>query len=262
MRPRFAPSCSPGVTVGIGLGVLLLVPRAVRAVVGLAGILIPVVTIAAALTLLPALMAMSGHRIDNLACPGAVLVRVRVAAVAADRRADHAGAGRLPRWSARDIILAAAPVRNIALGSTPLAVYPEPARVAGGQAAGRGVRLGRRAPVHVVDRPAAEVERVCRDPATAGVRAPVVVPGRTGDPGQRLQRRRDRLGRVERARPATSATRCCRALARGVIRRRRRPSGVLRLPAGAVQRLMWIGPDRVAATIASCSAPSARCCCR
>ncbi len=73
-----------GVTVGIGLGVLLLVRVPFVQSFGLAGILIPIVTIAAALTLLPALMAMLGHRINSLrVVPERVLPVVRVAAVAA-----------------------------------------------------------------------------------------------------------------------------------------------------------------------------------
>ena len=66
MRTAVRAVVFSGVTVGIGLGVLLLVRVPFVQSFGLAGILIPVVTIAAALTLLPALMAMLGHRINRL----------------------------------------------------------------------------------------------------------------------------------------------------------------------------------------------------
>ena len=66
MRTAVRSVVFSGITVGIGLGVLLLVPVPFVQSFGLAGILIPVVTIAAALTLLPALMAMLGHRINHL----------------------------------------------------------------------------------------------------------------------------------------------------------------------------------------------------
>src|SRR4051812_8794741 len=114
-----------GVTVGIGLGVLLLVRVPFVQSFGLAGILIPIVTIAAALTLLPALMAMLGHRIDNLrVVPERVLE-------ASESRPWRVIAERIMRApvlfllvGVAVITLAAAPVRHLALGSTPLAVYP------------------------------------------------------------------------------------------------------------------------------------------
>ena len=84
MRTAVRAVVFSGVTVGIGLGVLLLVPVPFVQSFGLAGILIPIVTIAAALTLLPALMAMLGHRINSLrVVPGARARAVGVAALAA-----------------------------------------------------------------------------------------------------------------------------------------------------------------------------------
>ena len=218
MRTAVRAVVFSGVTVGIGLGVLLLVRVPFVQSFGLAGILIPIVTIAAALTLLPALMAMLGHRINRLrVVPERVLERARVAAVAAGRRADHARAAAVPaRSAAPSSLLAAAPVRHLALGSTPLAVYPDTGP------GSEGVKLlaaefgsGGVAPVRIlVDRPAADVRaRRCprSGPRPACARRPVV-PGPDAHAGERLQRRRDRLvGR----RTSSSGTCATRVLPRG-----------------------------------------------
>ncbi len=173
-----------GVTVGIGLGVLLLVRVPFVQSFGLAGILIPIVTIAAALTLLPALMAMIGHRINHLR-----IVPERVLAASESRpwRRIAEQIMRAPLLfllvGGAVIVLAAAPVRHLQLGSTPLAVYPDTG------SGSQGVKLlaaefgsGGVAPVRVlVDRPAAEVEKalpVIR--STTGVREAVIVPGPSG----------------------------------------------------------------------------------
>ena len=74
-------------------------------------------------------------------------------------------------------------MRNLALGSTPLAVYPHTGP------GSEGVKLlaaefgsGGVAPVRIlVDRPASDVERVLPQiKAAAGVRTAIVVPGPTG----------------------------------------------------------------------------------
>jgi uncharacterized membrane protein YdfJ with MMPL/SSD domain len=181
MRTAVRSVVFSGVTVGIGLGVLLLVRVPFVQSFGLAGILIPVVTIAASLTLLPALMAMLGHRINRLrVVPERVLE-------ASESRPWRLIAERIMRApllflmiGGAIIAVAAAPVRHLALGSTPLAVYPDTGP------GSEGVRLlaaefgsGGVAPVRVlVDRPAAEVERALpaiRD--ATGVRQAVLVPG-------------------------------------------------------------------------------------
>ncbi len=173
-----------GVTVGIGLGVLLLVRVPFVQSFGLAGILIPIVTIAAALTLLPALMAMLGHRINSLRV---VPERVLEASESRPWRRIAEQIMRAPLVfllvGGAVILVAAAPVRNIALGSTPLAVYPDTGP------GSEGVKLlaaefgsGGVAPARIlVDRPAADVARVLPQiKAAAGVREAIVVPGPTG----------------------------------------------------------------------------------
>ncbi len=184
MRTAVRAVVFSGVTVGIGLGVLLLVPVPFVQSFGLAGILIPIVTIAAALTLLPALMGMLGHRIDSLrVVPERVLE-------ASESRPWRVVAERIMRAPLLFLIvggaiiaLAAAPVRHLALGSTPLAVYPDTGP------GSEGVKLlaaefgsGGVAPVRVlVDRPTAEVERALPAIRSAtGVRDAVVVPGPDG----------------------------------------------------------------------------------
>ena len=102
--------------------------------------------------------------------------------MAADRRADHAAPLLFLLIGGTSSSLAAAPVRHLALGSTPLAVYPDTGP------GSEGVRLlaaefgsGGVAPVRVlVDRPTAEVERAL--PAiryATGVRTPWSFPGPT-----------------------------------------------------------------------------------
>jgi RND superfamily putative drug exporter len=147
---------------------------------GLAGILIPIVTIAAALTLLPALMAMLGHRIDRLRV---VPERVLAASESRPWRLVAEQIMRAPLLfllvGGAVIAFAAAPVRHLALGSTPLAVYPDTGP------GSQGVKLlaaefgaGGVAPVRIlVDRPAAEVERALPAIRSAtGVRQAVLVP--------------------------------------------------------------------------------------
>jgi RND superfamily putative drug exporter len=65
MRTAVRAVIFSGVTVGIGLGVLLFIRVPFVQSFGLAGILIPIVTIAASLTLLPAILAILGTRINR-----------------------------------------------------------------------------------------------------------------------------------------------------------------------------------------------------
>ena len=184
MRTAVRAVVFSGVTVGIGLGVLLLVPVPFVRSFGLAGILIPIVTIAAALTLLPALMAMLGHRINSLRV---VPERVLEQSESRPWRRIAEQIMRAPLMflliGGAVIVVAASPVRNLALGSTPLAVYPHTGP------GSEGVKLlaaefgsGGVAPVRIlVDRPATDVERVLPQiKAAAGVRTAIVVPGPTG----------------------------------------------------------------------------------
>jgi uncharacterized membrane protein YdfJ with MMPL/SSD domain len=184
MRTAVRAVVFSGVTVGIGLGVLLLVRVPFVQSFGLAGILIPIVTIAAALTLLPALMAMLGHRINRLRV---VPARVLAATESRPWRRIAEQIMRAPLLfllvGGAVIAVAAAPVRNLALGSTPLAVYPDTGP------GSQGVKLlaaefgsGGVAPVRIlVDRPAAEVQKaVPAIRAADGVRQAVLVPGPAG----------------------------------------------------------------------------------
>jgi RND superfamily putative drug exporter len=184
MRTAVRAVVFSGVTVGIGLGVLLLVRVPFVQSFGLAGILIPIVTILAALTLLPALMGMLGHRINRWR-----VVPVSVLAASESRPwrriAEQIMRAPLVFLLVGGVVIgvAAAPVRDLALGSTPLAVYPDTGPGA------QGVKLlaaefgsGGVAPVRIlVDRPVAEVERALPAIRAAnGVRAAVLVPGPTG----------------------------------------------------------------------------------
>ena len=65
-----------GVTVAIGLALLLLMPVPFIQSIGVGGVMIPIISIAAALTLLPALLGVLGHRIDRLrVLPSSLLAR-------------------------------------------------------------------------------------------------------------------------------------------------------------------------------------------
>jgi uncharacterized membrane protein YdfJ with MMPL/SSD domain len=170
-----------GVTVAIGLGVLLLVRVPFVQSFGLAGILIPAVTIVAALTLLPAVLGMIGHRINRLRV---VPERVLTAPESRPWRRIAEQIMRAPLvfllLGAAAIVLVASPVRHLALGATPLAVYPDTGPAAEGEkllAAEFG--LGGVAPVRVLlDRPQAAVRAAVPEIRKAeGVRAVQVVPG-------------------------------------------------------------------------------------
>ncbi len=214
MRTAVRAVIFSGVTVAIGLGVLLLVRVPFVRSFGLAGILIPAVTIIAALTLLPALMSMLGHRINRLrVVPEHVLE-------ASESRPWRRVAEQIMRapllfllLGGAIIVLVAAPVRNLALGSTPLAVYPDTGPAAEGtKLLAREFGLGGVAPVRVlVDRPAAEVQSALPAMrAAAGVQAVSVVPG----PKATLINvfGGDEVGSAERrtSSSATSGTACCR----------------------------------------------------
>ncbi len=149
-----------GVTVGIGLGTLLLIPVPFVRSFGLAGILIPIITIAAALTLLPAMLAILGPRINRLAVvPRRLIDRP-------DSRLWTAIARRITRrpaaFLALGVVIAAglaAPVRDLALGATPIAAIPDVSRgVVGSKLIDSHFGDGGSTPVRVViDRPAADL---------------------------------------------------------------------------------------------------------
>ena len=146
-----------GVTVGIGLGVLLLVRVPFVQSFGIAGVLIPIVTIAAALSLLPALLAMIGTRINRWRL---VPSRILTAPESGLWRSIANGIMRAPAMclivGATIVLAIAAPVRDLALGASPLRVIPNvgPA-VAGSKLLERTFGGGGTVPVRVfVERPA------------------------------------------------------------------------------------------------------------
>ena len=217
-----------GVTVAIGLGVLLLVRVPFVQSFGLAGILIPAVTIVAALTLLPAVLSLIGHRINRFRV---VPERVLTAPESRPWRRVAEQIMRAPLVflviGGAAILLAAAPVRHLALGATPLAVYPNTGPAAEGEkllAAEFG--LGGVAPVRIlVDRPAADVQA-----ALPAIRVRARRPRRPGraraarrlHPDQRLRHRRGRLTRRERPRAAPAPRRAAAGPAGRRLRGRRR----------------------------------------
>ncbi len=114
-----------GATVAIGLAALLMVPVPFVRSFGIAGVLIPLVTVTAALTLLPALLGVLGTRLDRgRVVPGAI--------VRADESRLWRGlAGAIMRApvaflavGAIVMLLIASPVRNLHLGNSPLAAIP------------------------------------------------------------------------------------------------------------------------------------------
>ena len=89
-----------GATVAIGLACLVLIPLPFIRSMGVGGLLIPLVSIAAALTLLPALLAIFGSSLLRLRVP---LIGLRPERrgrrLGAHRRDDHAPAGARRRAS-------------------------------------------------------------------------------------------------------------------------------------------------------------------
>ena len=182
-----------GVTVAIGLALLLLMPVPFIQSIGVGGVLIPIVSIAAALTLLPALLGVLGHRIDRLrVLPQGML----------ERREDPERGiwARLARLimrrplpialAAGALLLAAAipvPELSLSLGATTNLPGSSDA-VRGSELLARTLGRGATSPINVVvDRGApASVARLARglarDPAVAAVQPP------TSDPSGRYQR--------------------------------------------------------------------------
>ena len=214
-----------GVTVGIGLGVLLLVRVPFVQSFGLAGILIPIVTIAAALTLLPALMAMLGHRIDSLGGARAGARRV------AESRPWRRIAEQIMRAPLVFLVVGGAVIVGRRGAGAQHRARLDAARgrirhgagIGGRQAAGRRVRVRRRRAVRIlVDGPAAERGAVVPQiRAAAGVREAVVVPGPTG----RCERA-SATTRSGRPRRTSSCGTCASPYCPGCSRRRRSSSAV------------------------------------
>jgi trehalose monomycolate/heme transporter len=114
-----------GATVAIGLAALLMVPVPFVRSFGIAGVLIPLVTVAAALTLLPALLAVLGPRLER----GRVVPRAIVRAD--ESRLWRRVAGAIMRAplvflvaGAAVMLVIASPVRDLRLGNSPLAAVP------------------------------------------------------------------------------------------------------------------------------------------
>ncbi len=90
-----------GLDVAVGLAGLVLLPLPFIQSMGIGGLLIPLVSIAAATTFLPALLSLWGHRLGRgRVIPRRVLERrddARAGLLGAARALDHAPAGALPR---------------------------------------------------------------------------------------------------------------------------------------------------------------------
>jgi RND superfamily putative drug exporter len=114
-----------GATVAIGLAALLMVPVPFVRSFGIAGVLIPLVTVGAALTFLPALLAVLGPRLER----GRVVPRRLL-------RADESGVWRRVAAAimrapllflvagAVVMLVIASPVRDLKLGNSPLSTLP------------------------------------------------------------------------------------------------------------------------------------------
>ena len=87
-----------GVAVALGLALLVAMPLPFMRMMGIAGFLIPIVSIAAAATLQPALLSLYGRRgVGAQADPARGAARPRAGVLGAARARDHGAAGRVPR---------------------------------------------------------------------------------------------------------------------------------------------------------------------
>jgi putative drug exporter of the RND superfamily len=166
-----------GVTVAVSLAALIVLPVPFLRSIGFTGLLIPVVSVAAALTLLPAMLLVAGPRLDwphrRSADPESRLWRRVGAAVVRRRWLSAAGATIV-------LLVLAAPVLGLRLGE------PSDASVAStGGAAGRailaveaaGLGAGLSAPVEIVTAdPAAIAAEVRRIPGVRAAIAPDSAP--------------------------------------------------------------------------------------
>ncbi len=176
-----------GVTVAIGLALLLLMPVPFIQSIGVGGVMIPIISIAAALTLLPAVLGVLGHRIDRL--------RVLPSSLLARREDPEQGIwARLARLIMRRplpialatgglLLVAALPVPqlSLSLGSTENLPGTSDA-VRGAELLARELGKGATSPINViVDRGsrggiARLATGLARDPGVALVQPPVADP--------------------------------------------------------------------------------------
>ena len=178
----------------IALSGMLLVPSNVMKSLAVGAITVAIVSVVAALTLLPALLGLLGDRINALRLPWSAATRAGRGASGAPSCGRHAAAGRQPRRPSA------------------------PAARAGG-ARPSGCKLGRQRRQH-----AAEPARV-----EAGLRrARARLPAGELEPGPDRGRRRVRSPRRARGDRAAAA----RARAGPGLRRRQRPAGRARRPRG------------------------------
>ncbi len=178
MRTAGRAVIASGVTVAISLVALIIVPVPLLRSMGIGGMLIPLVSIAVVLTLLPVLLSAIGPRVD--------WPRIRKEAAAARGWSAWARTVVRHRWTATGAALAVlglliAPVFGIAIGQSNSASLARsgPAYQALHTLQGSGVGTGVLTPVEVVVRgdgkAAAEAAA-----DTAGVRTAVVGPTRDG----------------------------------------------------------------------------------
>ena len=105
-----------GVTVAIGLACLVLIPLPFIRSMGIGGLLIPLVSIFAAMTLLPALLAVFGSRLLRCACRlSASVPRARAASGAASPRSSCAGRRIVAGITGGCLVLCALPAPFLSL---------------------------------------------------------------------------------------------------------------------------------------------------
>ena len=274
-----------GLAVAIGLGLLSSCRCRSSARSASAGSLIPLVSIAAALTLQPVLLSLLGARGVRRLPGRARIPRVEAGALGTPRADRHAAPAALPRsaapccWSRRAAGARARADARLDLGDSEIARVGARLRAPAGQhRAGRHharVRRGRREAARG-RRGEPRVRRAHRSPGRPRV-------PRRGDEGRRVgdgralrrpdgplrTRHRRRTTRVRRAADAALRRAAARRARPGAgfpdddsRRRRWRAAAGRRLPRPRLRRLPVARRARCSRSpTSSCCAPSARCCC-
>jgi putative drug exporter of the RND superfamily len=161
-----------GITVAVSLAALVAVPVPFLRSIGYGGLLIPLLSVAAAVTLLPAILSLAGPRLEwprrSPRNPGS--------------RRWAAVAGAMARWPVPAVVVAtglllalAAPVLTLQLGSPEIGAYStaDPAGQAGRHLTDAGVAPGAFRPVEVVtSNPDEVVARLRQVPGVAAALAP------------------------------------------------------------------------------------------
>ena len=175
-----------GVAVAVGLAVLVALPVPFIRSMGIAGVLIPALAIPVAMTFLPAVLGVLGHRVNRFRVVPRRILRAdeshlwrRVATTIMRAPALFLVVG------AAILLLLAAPVRELTMGSSPVGTLPgDGPAVRGAKALDEALGGGATAPLRVlVDRPSTElgeaVERLARAPGVVDVRVRASAEGST-----------------------------------------------------------------------------------